>query len=193
MTKKIIILIMTFLPIMVLAEEEGGFFERIWALPAIFWQILNIVLVIILFYYILKDKAPQFFKGRSRDIEKAWMEAVRDKEEAEKRLADVEERMSHLNKEMKSIEETSRMEAEQMKAKMVENAKREREILLKEGQRELERRLKEAKAEITAHAAHISEGLAREMLSKMVTKEDEEHLFDQALRSIEGERIGKTG
>jgi F-type H+-transporting ATPase subunit b len=161
-------------------EAEGGHAEGwtspIWHVPMIAWQVVNILLVVGLFIYLLRRPAPEFFKGRAKDIQELLETATRDKEEAQARLKEVEAKMAHLQDEVTAIEESSRQAAEADKARVLAEAETMRERIRKETREEIDRRVVEARRDLLTYAADMAVALAREAFEKSITESDEVRL-----------------
>lgn len=133
------------------AAEGGGHAEGwmapIWGVPVIAWQVVNLLLVVALFIYLLRKPAPKFFGDRSKDIQTQLDQANRDKEEALARLKEVEQRMATLQSEVTGIEEASLKAAEADKLQVQAEAEAMRDRIRKETMDEIERRMVEARRE----------------------------------------------
>ena len=161
-------------------EAEGGHAEGwsspIWHVPMIAWQIINFLLVVGLFIYLLRRPAPLFFKGRAAKILEQLEKATHDKEEAQERLREVESKMASLKDEVSSIEQASLQAAEADKARVLAEAEVMRERIRKETADEIERRLAGARRELQAYAADMAVALAREAIAKGISESDEDRL-----------------
>jgi F-type H+-transporting ATPase subunit b len=197
---KILSLLLTLLPSVVLlagegAEghgEEGGWMAPIWGVPTIAWQIVNVLLVVVLFVYLLRRPAPEFFAGRAREIQELLERALRDKEEALLRLKEVDEKMARLSEEVAAIEKAAREAAEADRAKVAEEAEAAKVRIREEAVQEMERQLVQARRELKAYAADLAIQAAREILAKNLSAEDEARIQDRFLTLME-ESHGRRG
>jgi F-type H+-transporting ATPase subunit b len=169
------------------AEHAPSWVDPIWGVPMIAWQIVNIVLVIVLFVYLLRRPAPKFFADRAKEIQDLLLKAVRDKEEATARLKEVEEKMAHLKDEVEEIEKAALQQAELDKQRVQAEAEQARERIRQDAKDEIERRLVEARRELRRYAADSAVAAAREALAKGITGEDEARLRDRFLADLEEE------
>jgi F-type H+-transporting ATPase subunit b len=183
---------MTFMlfAVTILAEEgesghAEGWMSPIWHVPMIAWQIINILLVVFLFIYLLRRPAPQFFAGRAKDIQDLLEKATREKEEAVARLKEVEAKMAHLQDEISEIEESSVKAAEADKERVLAEAETLRERIKKEAQSEIERRLVEARRDLKIYAADLAVGMAKEALAKGISAADESALRERFMHGLE--------
>jgi F-type H+-transporting ATPase subunit b len=179
---------------LLLAAQEGheasaghaeGWMAPIWHVPMLVWQIVNLLLVVGLFIYLLRRPAPKFFADRAGEIEALLEAATREKEEALARLGEVEGKMTHLQEEVRAIEESSAKAAEADKQRVLDEAEAMRERIRKEAREEIERRLLEARRELRVYAADMAVALAREALAKGITDQDESRLRADFLGRLE--------
>lgn len=195
MSKRLSLTVLLWLPAMtVMAQEasEGhgggaGWMAPIWHVPMIAWQIVNFLLVVGLFVYLLRRPAPQFFESRAREIQSLLEKALKEKEEALARLKEVEDKMARLGDEVASIEQASKESAEADKRRVLEEAEAARVRIREEARAEMERRVLEAKRELRAFAADMAVKMARELLVQNLTDEDERRLQVEFLGLLEEE------
>jgi F-type H+-transporting ATPase subunit b len=175
------------------AEHAPSWVDPIWGVPMIAWQVVNIVLVIALFVYLLRRPAPKFFADRAKEIQELLQKAVRDKEEATARLQEVEAKMAHLKDEIEEIEKAALAQAEMDKQRVQAEAEQARERIRQEAKDEIERRLVEARRDLRKYAADTAVAAAREALARGITSEDEARLRDRFLAELEEEGAHERG
>lgn len=175
------------------AEQAPSWVDPIWGVPMIAWQIVNIILVIVLFIYLLRRPAPKFFADRAKEIQDLLLKAVHDKEEATARLQEVEAKMAHLKDEVEEIEKAALQQAEIDKQRVQTEAEQARERIRQEAKDEIERRMIEARRELRRYAADSAVAAAREALAKGITGEDEARLRDRFLADLEEEGAHERG
>jgi F0F1-type ATP synthase membrane subunit b/b' len=175
------------------AEHAPSWVDPIWGVPMIAWQVVNIVLVIALFIYLLRRPAPKFFADRAKEIQDLLLKAVRDKEEATARLQEVEAKMAHLKDEVEEIEKAALQQAEVDKQRVQAEAEQARERIRQEAKDEIDRRLVEARRDLRKYAADTAVAAARGALAKGITAEDESRLRDRFLTELEEEGAHERG
>ncbi len=98
--------------------------------------VLNFLIIAGLIYWVARARVPEAFRARTRDIQKNLEESRRAGEEANRRLAEIEDRLARLNTEIEALraaaeadarteEERIRAQAEADKRKIVEGAEQE--------------------------------------------------------------------
>jgi F0F1-type ATP synthase membrane subunit b/b' len=173
------------------AETQGshggdeGWMARIWHVPAIYWQVVNILIVVALFVFLLRRPAPRFFHGRAKEILGLFEKAFKDKEDALARLKEVEDKMAMLGAEVTAIEQSAKEAAEKDRQRVQAEAETSRERIRTEGAQELERRVNEARRDLRIYAADLAVKMAQELASARITEEDEKNLQTRFLKMME--------
>jgi len=176
-----------------LAEEAAGghgaegWTSPVWHVPMIVWQIVNLIIVIVLLWYLLRRPAPVFFASRAEEIENLLQKAVREREEARERLREIEDKMAHLGDEVTAIEQSAVEAAERDKVKILEETEAARERIQREAVEDLDRRLREARRDLKVYAADLAVNMAKEILAKNIGTEDEKRFRADFLRRMEEE------
>jgi F0F1-type ATP synthase membrane subunit b/b' len=187
-----------------LAEEaaeghEGGavglaaWTAPIWGVPMIAWQIANILLVVGLFWHLLRQPAPKFFEGRAKEIQDLLEKAIHDKEDATARLKEVEAKMERLKDEVAAIEASAQQQAEADKLRVQADAEQARQRIRQEAKDEIDRRMIDARRELKRYAADTAVAMARETLSRGITETDESHLKEKFLVGVGEEAAHERG
>ncbi|MEJ2367441.1 MAG: ATP synthase F0 subunit B [Acidobacteriota bacterium] len=178
-----------------LAQEGGheggglsGWLAPIWHVPMIVWQAINLALVITLFYFLLRRRGPEFFRGRASRISEELESARREKEEAQARLKEMEEKMARLGEEIAAIEREAREMAEADRKRVAREAEEMRDRIRREASEEMGRRTVQAKQELRAYTARLAEQTARDLLEGAMTADDKERLMSDFFEKLE-ERV----
>jgi F-type H+-transporting ATPase subunit b len=150
--------------------------------------ILNFAIVAGLIIWASKKNLPAMFRNRSASIQQAIEEARNASEDANRRLSEVESRLSRLGDEIKQMRATSEKEAaaeeERIRAATAEDAMR----IVESAEQEIAAATKAARRELTAHAADLAVTLAAKQIRVDATT-------DQALVRRFAQQIanGSTG
>lgn len=184
----------TVLPVLAQEAAEGGgekaaeglaaWTAPIWGVPLIAWQVVNILLVAGLFWYLLRRPAPRFFDGRAKEIQNLLEKAIHDKEDATARLKEVESKMERLKDEVAAIETSAIQQAEADKQQVLLDAEQARERIRQETKDEIDRRMIDARRELKRYAADTAVALAQEVLAKSITESDEAKLQERFLVGV---------
>jgi F0F1-type ATP synthase membrane subunit b/b' len=98
---------------------------------------------------------------------------------AETQLADIARRLDALPAEIEALEKQGGEDVRAEQARITQVAAAERDRLLEQTRREIDMRLRIARRELTAHAAELAVGVARQRISRAITPEDQGRLVDR--------------
>jgi F-type H+-transporting ATPase subunit b len=122
--------------------------------------LINFAMVVGVVFWAAKKNLPGMFRRRTADIQSAMQEARKASEEANKRLADIEARLSRLDTEIAAMGSAAEKEAAaeelRIKAAAEEDAKR----IVESAEQEIAAATKAARRELTAYAADLAVTLA---------------------------------
>jgi F-type H+-transporting ATPase subunit b len=111
-----------------------------------------------------KKHLPAMFKNRTAAIQQAMAEARKTSEEANRRLADIEARLSRLGSEIEEMrvaaENEAAAEEARTKAAAIEDARR----IVQSAEQEIAAAARAARRDLTAYAADLAVSLARKQI-----------------------------
>jgi F-type H+-transporting ATPase subunit b len=163
------------------AEAEPSLFK------AYLWPVINfIILVVLLTYAMKKADIKGFFRKRTELIEQSLKEAREAKELAQKALAEVEDRLKMIDKEVEEIIASAKVSGEKEKARLVEEGDKLKEKILEQAKTNIDFEVKQAKATIKKEAVEIAMELAEKKLREKLTKEEQLKLLEESVAKIEG-------
>jgi len=170
------------------AMASGGGEEAPKSLLAAYTPaILNfLILVALLVFMMKKMDIKGYFRKRTALIEQSLKEAREAKELAQKALAQVEERLKVMDKEMEEILSGAKESGEREKARIVEESARLKERILEQTRNNIDFEVKTAKETIKQEAVVIAMELAEKKLKDRLTKEEQIKLLEESLLKIEG-------
>ena len=148
--------------------------------------LLNFALIAGAIFYFSKKNLPSIFRNRTATIQKAMQEARLASEEANKRLAEIESRLSRLSAEIATMTANAEKEAAAEEARIKAAAEEDARKIVESAEQEIAAAAKLARRELTAYAANLAVSLAARQI-KVDTA------TDQALvRSFANELSPKT-
>jgi F-type H+-transporting ATPase subunit b len=168
------------------AEEAGG--EHGSPVMEWVWKIVNFGILVFILVKFAGKPLKGFLAKRTEMIERSLKEAQEAKALAQKALDEVRERLKAKDREMEEIMASAR-----------ESGEREREALLREGERMGQKVLEQAKTNIDfefkqarealkAEAAELAMDIARKKLEEKMTPEVRKKLFEESLAKLEGKK-----
>jgi F-type H+-transporting ATPase subunit b len=125
---------------------------------------LNFAVIAGVIFWLSRKHLPQAFRNRTASIQKAMDEARKASEDANRRLGDIEARLSRLNVEIgemrASAEREAAAEEERIKAATVDETRK----IIASAEQEIAATAKAARRELTAYAADLAVALARKQI-----------------------------
>jgi F-type H+-transporting ATPase subunit b len=154
------------------AGAEGG-------LLSMFAKFLNFAILVGALVYFLKTPLAAYLVSRSAQIRQDLVTAAEMKATAGARLADIEQQMRALPRELESLKARGAEDVKAERDRMTQAAAVERDRLLDHTRREIDSRLRIAKRELTAYVADLAVGVARRRIEQSMTPEDQLRLVDR--------------
>jgi F-type H+-transporting ATPase subunit b len=126
--------------------------------------LLNFVVIAGAILWLSKKNLPGLFRNRTASIQKAMEEARKTSEDANRRLAEVEARLSKLDVEIAGMRAAAEREAateeQRIKAATEEDARK----IVESAEQEIMAAAKSARRELTAYAADLAVSLAKKQI-----------------------------
>ena len=107
-------------------------------------------------------------------------------DEMPKALAEVEDRLKMIDKEVEEIIASAKMSGEKEKVRLVEEGDKLKEKILEQAKTNIDFEVKQAKATIKKEAVEIAMELAEKKLREKLTKEEQLKLLEESVAKIEG-------
>jgi len=169
------------------AEQPGaGQKEESWAEKHEFeLKLANFVILAGLVGYFLGKNAGPFFAGRSAGIRKDLDESLRQRQEAEARVAEVDKRLANLEAEIAALRADSDREIKAETERMSRVTAQEIAKIQAHAEMEIGSAGKAARMELKRYAAELAVDLAAEKIRARMTPETEDALvkgFAQKLK-----------
>ena len=162
--------------IFLLAEGEGH--APWWDYPGLeFWKFVNLFLFAGGMIYLLKRPLSNALQVRRKTNKEQLVIAQRERDEAQAKLAEVNERLSRLDAEVAAIKENSKVEAESERARIVRETQEDIGKVREQAQREIAGAAKVAKHSLRRYAAEQSVQLAEELIRRDIRSDDDARLI----------------
>lgn len=156
-------------------------------LPYPFWQTLNFLGFIALVVWLLRKPMVQFFENRRLGVAETLRKAEEDRDRAQAVAREVGERLVKIEAEIEAMRLHAREQAEAEEKEIAARAVEEAERVAVRTRAELDARVRSARNELTAYAADLAVELARELVVKNVTPDDEKRLVAEGVKSLAGD------
>jgi F-type H+-transporting ATPase subunit b len=182
--------------------KEGGEADAIRNAPAIkfiarhtgltidqaYWLCIGLNFAVIFFAIggLLRKKLPGYFSGRTATIQKGIEEARKMSEDARRRLAEVEGRLSRLDTEIASMRQEADENAKAEEQRIRAAGEEERRRMVASSEQEIEMTANAARRELKSYVAELAVDLAEKKIR--VSKD-----IDEALVRTFTAQLGKDG
>ncbi len=126
--------------------------------------VLNFAIVAGAIVYFSKKSLPGMFRNRTASIQKAMQEARRASEDANRRLGEIEARLSRLDTEIAGMRATAEKEAAAEEARIKAAAEEDARKIVESAEQEIAAAAKLARRELTNYAANLAVSLAAKQI-----------------------------
>jgi F-type H+-transporting ATPase subunit b len=168
------------------AEAEHGEAPSLFAgdLGNSFWTLLIFVLVLVILGKLAWGPILNTLQARETFIREALETAKRDRDEAEARLRQYEERLAQSRAEASAIVEEGRRDAVVVKQRIEEEARHEADKMIERARREIQIATETATKDLYLVAARLSTEMAGRILGREITPQDHERLIAESLDGL---------
>jgi len=135
-------------------------------------------------FFILRKPVSQALSSRIKDIKEQLESLEVQKTEAEKQLAQYNEKLSQLESEAEKIVDGYIKQGNEAKAKILKEAERTAEKLQDQAKRNIEHEFAKAKQKLQQEVVESSLQKAEESLKKKITAQDQDKLVDEYLIKV---------
>lgn len=162
----------------------GGEGEEAAAWKSFAWQLLDTVVLVGFLYWFLANKIRDFFSGRRTDIKQALEDAQLAKEEAEKKFAEYEVKLTKATDEINGIVEMIKSQGLVERDKILDDARKAAEKMKEDTKTRMDQELSNASIQLREEAVQLSVQMAEEILKKTITPADHENMVKDYLDKV---------
>ena len=148
------------------------------------FRVMNFVVLAGVLVFILRKPVSQALSSRIKDIKEQLESLEVQKTEAEKQLAQYNEKLSQLESEAEKIVDGYIKQGNEAKAKILKEAERTAEKLQVQAKRNIEHEFAKAKQKLQQEVVESSLQKAEESLKKKITAQDQDKLVDEYLDKV---------
>jgi len=152
--------------------------------PAYGAMLLNFALMAWMYYALGKKPIAEGLKNRRAAIAKEIEEAARMRDEAEARAVKYQDKLRHLEAELKEARESLTAAGEADRDRIVREAEEKAARMEKDAKFLVEQETKQMSVELTRTAVEMAMAAAEEILRKRITPADQERLAEDYLAQI---------
>lgn len=126
---------------------------------------LNFAIVVVVVFLAARKSLPAMFRNRSQSIQRALEEARAASQDANRRLAEIENRLRQLDVEIGQMQAAAEKEAGAEEARILKAAEEDIRKVVLVAEQEIATAAKQARRELTAHTAGLAVALARQQIN----------------------------
>ncbi len=145
---------------------------------------INFITVFGALGYLLRKPMREFFTGQRAAIQAAIAEGRQARQQAEQRLAEIEQRLARLGNEVESLRQEATAQAGAEQQRIREATQREAERILATAQAEIESTARAARLDLRAFTARLAVNLAEQRIRQQLTPATHALLFDGFVRGL---------
>lgn len=149
-----------------------------------FWRTVNFIALLVILIYFLAKPIGNALAGRRQNVidEIKTLETKRDA--AERSYKEFESRLAGMEKEMEAVVERAIAQAENEKAKILEDAEKAAEDIKRQAQATIQAELVEARRVLRDEIADQATAMAEELIIKNLKPEDQVKITEQYLDRV---------
>jgi F-type H+-transporting ATPase subunit b len=167
-----------------LLEEGHEGTHGFLGIPNLVWQVANLTAFLALLWYFLKKPIAEFFGNRRTEVAKTLLKADEDRRRAEALAGELARRLAQIETELTNLKDGARRDAEAEHAALLKQTEEDAARFLVRASADVDNRVRAARAELTAYAGDLAVEVARELLAKAVTPDDEKRLVAEGVAEL---------
>lgn len=148
------------------------------------YKVMNFTVLIVALFFLLRKPVAQALSARIKGIKDQLDELEVKKKEAEKKLAEYNERLSLLDKEAEKIVAEYIRQGNEAKIRILKEAEAEAVKLEEQAKRNIENEFKQAKSKLQEEISEKALLKAEEIIRGTITTEDQDRLVDEYLEKV---------
>ena len=150
----------------------------------IIFQILNLLLLMVLFKKYLFKPVTEILEKRQAEIEGHYQEAQQAETDAKAMKADYESKMAGARQEADRVIKTATESANAMSANIVEDARTQADQLKRRAQTEIDLERRRAFDEVKGELSGIALDIASQVIEREVNEKDHEAFIDEFIKNV---------
>lgn len=150
----------------------------------IIFQILNLLLLMVLFKKYLFKPVTEILEKRQAEIEGHYQEAQQAETDAKAMKADYESKMAGARQEADRVIKTATESANAMSASIVEDARTQADQLKRRAQTEIDLERRRAFDELKGELSGIALDIASQVIEREVNEKDHEAFINEFIKNV---------
>lgn len=150
----------------------------------VIFQILNLLLLMVLFKKYLFKPVTEILEKRQAEIEGHYQEAQQAETDAKAMKADYESKMAGARQEADRVIKTATESANAMSSSIVEDARTQADQLKRRAQTEIDLERRRAFDEVKGELSGIALDIASQVIEREVNEKDHEAFIDEFIKNV---------
>lgn len=150
----------------------------------IIFQILNLLMLMVLFKKYLFKPVTEILEKRQAEIEGHYQEAQQAETDAKAMKADYESKMAGARQEADRVIKTATESANAMSASIVEDARTQADQLKRRAQTEIDLERRRAFDEVKGELSGIALDIASQVIEREVNEKDHEAFINEFIKNV---------
>ncbi len=160
---------------------EGG--SKGWVATDTF-RVMNFAVLVIALVFVLRKPLSRALSSRIKVIKDQLADLAARKDEAEKKLAEYNEKLAQLEKEAEKIVEDYIKQGHEAKARILQEAESSVEKLKTQARRNIDHEFEQAKLKLQDEIFETSLAKAEEIIKSKISDEDQDKIVDEYLKKV---------
>jgi F-type H+-transporting ATPase subunit b len=148
------------------------------------FRLMNFGLLVGVLIFLLRKPMAKALEGRRQGIKDQLDDLEKQKQEAERQLAEYKERFGRIDQEVEKIVADYVQQGEAAKAKILEEAKASAEKLREQAKKNIEHEFQTAKKQLKAEMAEQAVTMAEQIIKQHIKDEDQDRIIDEYLTKV---------
>jgi F-type H+-transporting ATPase subunit b len=167
------------------AEESGGSFLVQPGLGLMIWTLLAFGITMLVLRKFAFPKISAALEERAQKVAKNIEESERQREEADKLLAEYRERLKEAREQAEDIVARAKRAGDTAKAEATDEGRAKRDELVAAARKDIETETKRSLDQIRKEVADLTVLATEKVARKTLTEEDQKRLVEEALSEID--------
>ena len=166
-----------------MGSSDGGGGAKGWVSTDTF-RVMNFLVLAIALVFILRKPLSQALGSRIKGIKEQLQDLEARKAEAEKKLAEYNDKLAQLEKEAENIIDDYIKQGNDAKTRILKEAESSAEKLKALARRNIEHEFEQAKLKLQEEIFEISLQQAEEIIKSKISAEDQNRIVDEYLKKV---------
>ena len=148
------------------------------------YRVMNFVVLAVLLFLVLRKPIPLALNGRIKAIKDQLEDLESEKAEAEKKLAEYNQKLGEIEKEAEKIVADYIQQGKEAKTRILEEAELAAEKLQSQASRNIEHEFEQAQAKLKSEILEKALQEAEEIIKNKISTDDQDRLVDDYLEKV---------